>query len=259
MGGAAHARWIAAFILVFTLLLGAWSHARAPAAGIDEAIRQRTLEAAGREPDSLRRDERLADIARMHSKAMFRRKRLSHRIDGTGPAERLARHHRTLFGLVSENVGMREGDLAQDDLAERLVEGWMNSPPHRANILADYALFEVGCHGDDNAMYCTQLFVRQPTRLARAVGYEQPTGATLRLRLESGNGADHRISVTPYDAETVGRGAPVRQQSAELVLPGEPGNYQVELWTRVEPTAERYRIVPGPLIRLHAAERVRSR
>ena len=90
---------------------------------------------------------------------------------------------------------MRRGELDDETLAGKLLEGWMGSRGHRANILADYQILEVGCAGDATTVYCTQLFVRQPDFLARAVEYRQrrlQLGERPPFAGQPGNGAPTR-------------------------------------------------------------------
>ncbi len=80
----------------------------------------------------------LAEIARNHTMDMLEREFFDHvDPDGRGPAERVGRLHRTLVGEVSENVwtAIRSEDFDTDPLAALIMEGLMNSPGHRRNIL----------------------------------------------------------------------------------------------------------------------------
>lgn len=222
----------------------------APAPGLEAEIRALTLTRAGKGGTELRRDEQLAAVARAHSRAMHARDLLTHELAGTGPAERVARQHRRLFGLVSENVGVQKNWPADADRAARLVDGWMNSRGHRRNILAPYDLFEVGCFGNRRTTYCTQLFVRRASRLAHDVDYRQPPGARLTLVLEESPGSEpeRRISVAAAGAEAVDPGAAVTAGRARLNLPDAPGRYQLKLWTRRPGDALHFRIVDGPYV-----------
>lgn len=224
-----------------------------PAPRLEAEVRALTLKEAGRPASSLTRDARLAGIARAHSREMFRRDTLAHRLDGQGPGERVSRGHRSLFGLVAENVGMHAHWPEHRDVASALVQGWMASPGHRANILRRYERFEVGCYGSSTTMYCTQLFVRSGSCLAEPVAFRQPAGSTLRLRLCDGTGGSgRRISIAPVEQAPAGPGVPVQDSgAARLPLPAAPGLYRLSLWTPRPDDPHRFRIVGGPLLRLH--------
>ena len=84
----------------------------------------------------LRSNDRLASAARKHSRDMESRKFFSH--DSPGGRSVLDRVKRAGYrggsrGLfVGENIAWGSGSYATP---EEIVEGWMNSPGHRANIL----------------------------------------------------------------------------------------------------------------------------
>lgn len=247
----------AALALLLTMALpapaGAVEAEPAPAPWLESEVRVLTLRAADREPGALVRDESLAAIALAHSRAMYREQTLGHQLqEGIGPAERLARGHRRLFGLVAENVAVQKGWLQTADLAPSLVTGWMRSVGHRANILAAYDRFEVGCYGNHGAMYCTQLFVRSSTALAEPVAFEQPAGTRLSLRFADTGTPEgtRRITIGPVDAEPEGPGAAVEANRARLLLPEHPGLYRLRLWTLEDAETSRYRIVGGPYVRI---------
>ena len=76
----------------------------------------------------LKWSDRLAVAARLHSDEMAKHKDLSHQVqDEPAFIERLAERG-ARFNAAAENIGY--GDEAED-----LQSGWMNSPPHRANLL----------------------------------------------------------------------------------------------------------------------------
>jgi Cysteine-rich secretory protein family len=98
-------------------------------------------------------DERLADAARIHTQRMVQANDLGHVLKGEPQvAERLAATG-IHFNRSGENVGY---DSQFDDL-ERI---WMDSPPHRENILSpDYNMVGIGAaRTDDGIWYATQDF-----------------------------------------------------------------------------------------------------
>jgi uncharacterized protein YkwD len=102
--------------------------------------------------------EVLVETARAHSEDMLRRNFFDHQDPrGRKPADRV-----TSAGVswtrVTENLAMNSG---QDDPVASAVEGWMDSPGHRANVL-DPAVTHtgVGIAEDGEGGYTfTQLFV----------------------------------------------------------------------------------------------------
>ena len=97
-------------------------------------------ERAKRDMSPLLLDTTLVDIARTHSADMLDRGFFDHvNPDGDGPADRVAQAHRRLIGGTSENVwtGIRSEIIETEELAGRIMNGLMNSPDHRANILTE--------------------------------------------------------------------------------------------------------------------------
>lgn len=131
---------ILAAIVVATLLITPTLHAISshPQANTAESIllnaanRDRT--AAGLQP--LEWDAALAAAARQHAQRMVQMNKLSHQFPDEPPMQDRARQAGARFSLVAENV-------AKGPNVPGLHTQWMNSPPHRANLL-DPALNAVG-------------------------------------------------------------------------------------------------------------------
>ena len=108
-----------------------------------EAVEQRIFERVNAERASeglgpLLWEPVLVEIARDHTTDMLEREFFDHENpNGEGPAERVGRKHRTLVGDITENIwtGIRSGDIDTTQLAEDIMDGLMNSPGHRRNIL----------------------------------------------------------------------------------------------------------------------------
>ncbi|HKM66064.1 MAG TPA: CAP domain-containing protein [Candidatus Acidoferrum sp.] len=73
-------------------------------------------------------DANLAAAARLHAQRMAQRSALSHQFPGEQPLQVRAMEAGARFSLIAENVA--EGPTPQGLHAQ-----WMNSPPHRANLL----------------------------------------------------------------------------------------------------------------------------
>lgn len=60
------------------------------------------------------------------------------------------------YQTAGENIAMSSG---MNDTPERVMNGWMNSEGHRANILdPDFAYIGVGCYVSNGSYYWTQIF-----------------------------------------------------------------------------------------------------
>jgi len=78
--------------------------------------------------DALRWDPALAAAARQHALRMAKANQLSHQLPGEPPLQDRARHEGARFSTIAENV-------AEGPSIPGLHTQWMNSPPHRANLL----------------------------------------------------------------------------------------------------------------------------
>jgi hypothetical protein len=131
---------ILAALALLALLLTPTLHGTATAASGAAAHPARTpetmlLEAANRERAAaglppFHWDTSLATSARRHAELMAQRKTLSHQFPGESALQDRATHSGARFSVIAENV-------AEGPTVLGLHTQWMNSPPHRANILAD--------------------------------------------------------------------------------------------------------------------------
>ncbi|CAL9411577.1 hypothetical protein SUDANB121_01680 [Nocardiopsis dassonvillei] len=114
----------------------------------DEVVRLVNAERAGAGCGTLRVDRRLTAAAQEHSEDMDRRDYMSHENpEGEGPGDRARRHGYDAWG--AENVAKGQTSAAQ------VMDSWMNSPGHRANIL-NCGLVAIGVGESGNAW--TQMF-----------------------------------------------------------------------------------------------------
>jgi len=131
---------IVAAIVVTALLLTPTLHANSspPSASTAESMLLRAANrdraAAGLKP--LQWDPALAAAARQHAQRMVHMNTLSHQFPGEPPMQDRARQAGARFSLIAENV-------AEGTNVPGLHTRWMNSPPHRANLL-DPGLNAVG-------------------------------------------------------------------------------------------------------------------
>ena len=118
---------IVAAIVLAALILTPTLHAQSSAADstlLNAANRDRA--AAGLQP--LKWDNALAEAAHQHALRMARANTLSHQLPGEPPMQDRARQAGARFSLIAENV-------AEGPNVAGLHTQWMNSPPHRANLL----------------------------------------------------------------------------------------------------------------------------
>lgn len=110
----------------------------------------------GLEP--LEPNPQLAQVARDYSQQMARQNFFSHTSpSGETPADRVRAVGLT-YWMVGENLFQATNI---PDLVPAAVEGWMNSPGHRQNLLqSGYTETGVGIWREDNTYYVTQLFMR---------------------------------------------------------------------------------------------------
>jgi len=95
----------------------------------NQVIARVNAERAGAGLTSLRPAAELGSAARAHAADLARTGRLSHTgSDGTGFGQRIGQHGYRAC-LAAENVARGQSDAAA------AVRAWMNSPPHRENIL----------------------------------------------------------------------------------------------------------------------------
>ncbi|RUS93461.1 hypothetical protein DSM106972_096100 [Dulcicalothrix desertica PCC 7102] len=107
----------------------------------------------------LKNNERLAEVARKYSKQMAEKNFFSHTgVDGSTLASRVEASG-IIYWLVGENL-FRGTNL--NEPVSIAVEGWLESPGHRANILRPpFNETGVGVWRIQNTYYITQLFLRR--------------------------------------------------------------------------------------------------
>lgn len=105
---------------------------------------------------ALKMNQKLTEAARKHAENMAAQEKMDHVLDGKNPADR-AKAAGYKFKSLGENVAA--GQRTPKDV----VQAWMNSPPHRENILKD-AYTEIGVagvKGKDGMIYWVQVFGKQ--------------------------------------------------------------------------------------------------
>lgn len=116
------------------------------------------------ELNELEHSDDIAAVSRTHSQDMNEREYFSHTSpEGESPADRFGDMYPAECRAVGENLayiqtGVGSGGSAEE-IAERIVEGWMNSEGHRENILRDgWDSQGIGVYMDDGRVDATQKF-----------------------------------------------------------------------------------------------------
>ncbi len=206
--------------------------------------------------DRLQSEDRLADIARGHSEAMLRRGFFDHvDPDGLHPADRVAHHHRTLVGTSGENLWTGTGFEIRsrqdaEEMAERIVDGWMNSRGHRENILRpEFDYLGVGVVVEDRELRATQVFAHVVARLDAPLPEHLRVGATLRIRATAARGVEEPEL---WDLAPAGGGEPLGPwglgERVELDELADGERYQLRLYLLegVERQRRKYEVFSGP-------------
>ncbi|PAY18663.1 hypothetical protein CKO51_15125 [Rhodopirellula sp. SM50] len=108
-------------------------------------------------------NDELVATASKFATFMAKSGKYGHHADGRTPAER-AKDSGYQYCVVRENIAYRTntGEVTAESLTEVFVQGWIDSPPHRENILADFVT-ETGvavASTDGVTYYAVQLFGR---------------------------------------------------------------------------------------------------
>jgi uncharacterized protein YkwD len=159
----------AAFLLGFWLALLLLQPLAARADARDDELRQLedgvysaiNATRAEHERGTLQRLPSLDAVAREHSTDMAARHYLSHDTpEGLNPVDRIQRGGVAGMTLAGENVGLTN----RANPNREIVEGWIASPIHRANLLHPaFNATGVGiARAGDGTLYYTQVFVTFP-------------------------------------------------------------------------------------------------
>lgn len=116
---------------------------------------------------ALATNDALTKAATDFAKYMARTDKYGHRADGQTPVQR-AKAAGYKYCVVRENIAYRTntGEVTAESLIDVFVQGWIDSPPHRENMLADYVT-ETGvavATTDDTNYYAVQLFGRPKSK-----------------------------------------------------------------------------------------------
>jgi uncharacterized protein YkwD len=158
-------------------------------------------------------DARLAAAAQKHAEAMAKLGTLSHQLPGEPPLEqRLAEAPLDHSG---ENVGFGPGVAS-------LHNGFMNSPPHRANILGTtFNAVGIGLARKGTDCWATEDFAHLISEVSHQTAVDQVVRAFNEERAKAGQQPLRRIITGRLTAPTCAMGEDGRpDSSAVLKLPG---------------------------------------
>jgi uncharacterized protein YkwD len=242
----------------------AWAQAtlEAPPAGIQllESLEQRLVEltgerrreaGAGLEP--LETDPELLPAARAHALDMLERGYVDHVTpEGHEARERTALLHRRLVGGVGENLAEHEGLNAEQlegqlgPLAIKIMDGLMQSPGHRENILSpDYTHLAIAAAARGERVVLVQLFVARRALLTEPLPLRVGQGDRLPLEFEQGPLATPAEYAYAHPDQSARELVTLDLSSNEVVV--EPGTYLLKFLLPTE-QADRFQVVNGPAI-----------
>lgn len=112
----------------------------------------------------LEHDDEIASVARIHSQDMNERDYFSHtNPEGETPADRFGDLYPAECRAVGENLAYIQtgagGYGSAEEIADRIVQGWMDSDGHRENLLReDWDSEGIGVYIEDGRIDATQNF-----------------------------------------------------------------------------------------------------
>lgn len=215
-----------------------------------------------RETKSLRplqHDSTLSRIACWHNQDMLGHNYVGHEdSDDRMPSDRVAREHRRLIGIVGENAyrGGRLGPGASPDRKREwgryIMDEWMDSPGHRANIL-DHDWTHLGaCVTQDSVQSrASQVFADVYAYLDAPLPWTMPPGDSVSVSFSL-----TKAEAPPTRYQFVPAGQPLRDAfsgddqgrslNGTLHVPDAPGKY--ELRVLIPTSQDRYLPLGGPRV-----------
>ncbi|WP_145354839.1 CAP domain-containing protein [Roseimaritima multifibrata] len=161
--------------------------------------------------EAVQRNEPLMQAAKKFAEFMARTDKYGHRANGMTPAQRAEKAGYD-YCIVRENIAYRTntGDVTAASLIEVFVQGWIDSPPHRENMLADY-ITQTGAAvatTDGVTYYAVQLFGR-PQSAAFQLKLTNDSQKTETIRFEANDQRDE-VELQPQMTVTMTRCLPTK-------------------------------------------------
>jgi uncharacterized protein YkwD len=204
--------------------------------------------------EPLEADPELLPAAQTHALDVLERGYLDHVTPGgVDPAERVALLHRRLVGRVGENLAEQQGLAAAQlegqigPLAAKIIDGWMQSPGHRENMLDPaYTHLAIAAAAKGEDVVVVQLFEARRALLAEPLPLHARQGEKLPLRFEQGENlavpAQYAYARPDQPAQDL---VPLELSIDEVSV--EPGTYVLK-FLFPSGQAGRFEVVNGPAI-----------
>jgi uncharacterized protein YkwD len=185
------------------------------------------------ERSQLRSNDKLTAAAQEFAEYMARTDRYGHEADGRTPAERVSAQSYE-YCLLAENIAMRYNTAGYetDPLADGFVQGWIESPEHRKNMLdPDVTQIGVGLAMSDESgrYYGVQMFARAKSEAIEfTVANRSPTDVEYEL-------GDQKFSLPARMTRTHSRCRPpeltvqLAKDKPQAIGVKEGGRYVIEL------------------------------
>jgi uncharacterized protein YkwD len=172
---------------------------------------------------------------------------------GLDPSERVALLHRRLVGRVGENLAEQQGLSAKQlegqigPLAAKIIDGWMQSPGHRENMLdKGYTHLAIAAAAKGEAVVVVQLFEARRALLVAPLPLQVRQDETLALEFEQAEGlavpAQYAYARPDQPADEL-----VALDLSSDEVPVEPGAYVLK-FLFASGQAGRFEVVGGPAI-----------
>ncbi len=159
---------------------------------------------------AVKTNEHLEKAAQKFAEFMARTSKYGHHADGRTPAQRTQAAGYE-YCVVRENIAYRTGPQpTAKKLTDVFVEGWIDSPGHRENMLADYVT-QTGvavATDDGQTWYAVQLFGR-PKSAAFKIRLSNESSATHQIVVETDDGSSDEFEMSPRMMMRMTRCTPV--------------------------------------------------
>ncbi len=156
--------------------------------------------------DGVLHDEHLMQAAKDFAEFMARTSKYGHQANGMTPAQR-AEAAGYEYCVIRENIAyrMNTGEVTTDGLINVFVQGWIDSPPHRENMLADYVTHTgvAVATTDDVTYYAVQMFGR-PKEAAFQLKLNNESGETKTIVFRANDQRDE-VELKPRMILTMSR------------------------------------------------------
>ncbi len=139
-----------------------------------------------RDLPELKVDEKLAATAQAFADYMAKNLTYGHEADGRSPAER-AEAQKYDYCIVLENIAFlfQSNGYKTETLTPRFVQGWIDSPPHRKNMLdPDITQIGIGVARSENGVYFGVQMFGRPKSMMISVKVENKSRQTITYTLD---------------------------------------------------------------------------